>query len=120
MNVIEQRDELIEMLTDSVGSLVSIVTIDAQNVQPLPGKAAVFIDPPDIEYEGWELSTVTWSVCVVAGTTATQAAAMDVIIKVLEKLRKDHINMDKAEPVTWNYGNSGDLPAYKITLNPFD
>lgn len=120
MNVTEQREWLIERLTESVGDLVSVIAIDAQNIQPLPGKAAVFIGPPAIEYEGWELTTVTWTICVVAGTTATQVAAMDIILKVLEKLRKDEINMAKAEPVTWNYANSGDLPAYRITLNPFD
>jgi len=39
---------------------------------------------------------------------------------VLEKLHADHINMAKAEPVTWHINGGGDVAAYEITFNPFD
>jgi hypothetical protein len=120
MTVIEQREQLVEMITDSLGQLVSSVTIDAQDARPLPGKAVVCIEPPEMDYEGWDLTTVTWKACVIAGTTATQVAAMDVILPVLEKLQSDHINVAKAEPVTWHVNGGGDVAAYEITFNPLD
>lgn len=120
MTVIEQREQLVELLTGSIGKLVSSVTIDPQDARPLPGKAVVCVEPPEMDYDGWGLTTVNWKACVIAGTTATQVAAMDVILPVLEKLQADNINMAKAEPVTWHLASGGDVAAYEITFNPFD
>ena len=50
--IISEREALMDMLTDMIGDLVAVVTIDAQEARPLPGKVAVLIDPPNITYEG--------------------------------------------------------------------
>lgn len=44
--IITERETLMDMLTDMLGALVTVVTIDAQEARPLPGKVAVLIDPP--------------------------------------------------------------------------
>lgn len=45
--IISEREALMDMLTDMIGDLVAVVTIDAQEARPLPGKVAVLIDPPN-------------------------------------------------------------------------
>lgn len=82
-----EREALIETLTDMLGGLACIVTIDAQDARPLPGKIAVLIDPPEITFEGWQYITPTWTVNLIAGTMATQTAAMDLLIDAVERLQ---------------------------------
>ena len=117
MTINDQREDLIERLTDSVGNLLSVITIDAQSLRPLPGKAAILVNPPEIDFEGWEIQEARWSIIVIAGTMATQVDALGLILPVIEKLQADHINMHNARPVTYTNG-SGSLAAYQITLNP--
>ncbi|KFI52630.1 hypothetical protein [Bifidobacterium biavatii] len=118
--IIEERDRLVERLTEVLGSLVSTVTIDAAEARPLPGTAVVLVEPPTIEYEGWQFVNITWTLDVIAGTMATQTASMDLLMPVLERLHEQGLNMRKAEPVTYQLAGAGQLAAYQITLNPLE
>lgn len=118
--IITERETLMDMLTDMLGALVTVVTIDAQEARPLPGKVAVLIDPPEITYEGWQFVSTTWTVNLIAGTTATQTESLDLLIPVLERLHERHLNMKTAKPVTYGLPGVGNLAAYEITLNPLE
>lgn len=118
--IISEREALMDMLTDMIGDLVDVVTIDAQEARPLPGKVAVLIDPPNITYEGWQFVNTEWTVNLIAGTTATQIESLDLIIPVLERLHERHLNMKAAKPVTYSLAGVGNLAAYEITLNPLE
>lgn len=118
--IITERETLMDMLTDMLGALVTVVTIDAQEARPLPGKVAVLIDPPEITYEGWQFVSTTWTVNLIAGTTATQIESLDLLIPVLERLHERHLNMKAAKPVTYGLPGVGNLAAYEITLNPLE
>ncbi|RGJ62259.1 hypothetical protein DXD52_02625 [Bifidobacterium longum] len=109
-----------DMLTDMLGALVTVVTIDAQEARPLPGKVAVLIDPPEITYEGWQFVSTTWTVNLIAGTMSTQTESLDLLIPVLERLHERHLNMKTAKPVTYSLAGVGNLAAYEITLNPLE
>lgn len=118
--VVTERDALIDALTDMLGDLATVVTIDAQDARPLPGRIAVLIDPPEITFEGWQYVTPTWTVNLIAGTMATQTAAMDLLIDAVERLQARHLNMRDAKPSTFTLAGVGNLAAYTITLNPLE
>ena len=118
--IITEREALMDMLTDMLGALVTVVTIDAQEARPLPGKVAVLIDPPEITYEGWQFVSTAWTVSLIAGTMATQTESLDLLIPVLERLHERRLNMKTAKPVTYSLAGVGDLAAYEITLNPLE
>lgn len=118
--IITEREALMDMLTDMLGALVTVVTIDAQEARPLPGKVAVLIDPPEITYEGWQFVSTAWTVNLIAGTMATQTESLDLLIPVLERLHERCLNMKTAKPVTYSLAGVGNLAAYEITLNPLE
>lgn len=118
--IITEREALMDMLTDMLGALVTVVTIDAQEARPLPGKVAVLIDPPEITYEGWQFVSTAWTVNLIAGTMATQTESLDLLIPVLERLHERRLNMKAAKPVTYSLAGVGNLAAYEITLNPLE
>ncbi len=118
--IITEREALMDMLTDMLGALVTVVTIDAQEARPLPGKVAVLIDPPEITYEGWQFVSTAWTVSLIAGTMATQTESLDLLIPVLERLHERRLNMKTAKPVTYSLAGVGNLAAYEITLNPLE
>lgn len=118
--IITEREALMDMLTDTLGALVTVVTIDAQEARPLPGKVAVLIDPPEITYEGWQFVSTAWTVNLIAGTMATQTESLDLLIPVLERLHERRLNMKTAKPVTYSLAGVGNLAAYEITLNPLE
>lgn len=118
--IITEREALMDMLVDMLGALVTVVTIDAQEARPLPGKVAVLIDPPEITYEGWQFVSTAWTVNLIAGTMATQTESLDLLIPVLERLHERRLNMKTAKPVTYSLAGVGNLAAYEITLNPLE
>ncbi|WP_347013725.1 hypothetical protein [Bifidobacterium longum] len=118
--IITEREALMDMLTDMLGALVTVVTIDALEARPLPGKVAVLIDPPEITYEGWQFVSTAWTVNLIAGTMATQTESLDLLIPVLERLHERRLNMKTAKPVTYSLAGVGNLAAYEITLNPLE
>lgn len=118
--IITERETLMDMLTDMLGALVTVVTIDAQEARPLPGKVAALIDPPEITYEGWQFVSTAWTVNLIAGTMATQTESLDLLIPVLERLHERRLNMKTAKPVTYSLAGVGNLAAYEITLNPLE
>ena len=119
-SVREEREALMDLLTDAAGDLVYAVTIDAQEARPLPGKAVMLIDPPTITFEGYQFQERIWTVNVIAGTTATQVQALDIITPVVERLWERKVNMRSAKPVTYSLAGGGNLAAYELTLNPLE
>lgn len=108
------------MLTDALGDMACIVTIDAQDARPLPGKLAVLIDPPEITFEGWRTQTIAWTVNLIAGTMATQTLALDLLTDGVQRLYENQVNIRDAKPSTFNLTSIGSLAAYTITLNPLE
>jgi hypothetical protein len=120
VSVREEREALMDLLTDAAGDLVDAVTIDAQEARPLPGKAVMLIDPPTITFEGYQFQERIWTVNVIAGTTATQVQALDIITPVVERLWARKVNMRSAKPATYSLAGVGNLAAYELTLNPLE
>lgn len=120
VSVREEREALMDLLTDAAGDLVDAVTIDAQEARPLPGKAVMLIDPPTITFEGYQFQERIWTVNVIAGTTATQVQALDIITPVVERLWARKVNMRSAKPATYSLAGVGNLAAYELTLNPLN
>lgn len=120
VSVREEREALMDLLTDAAGDLVDAVTIDAQEARPLPGKAVILIDPPTITFEGYQFQERIWTVNVIAGTTATQVQALDIITPVVERLWARKVNMRSAKPATYSLAGVGNLAAYELTLNPLE
>ncbi|MDN6622662.1 MAG: hypothetical protein L0K70_03045, partial [Bifidobacterium crudilactis] len=67
-----QQQEVLELITETLGNMVSIVTIDAALIQPQAGKAAVFLEAPELEAESFDIHNVVWKFDVIAGTPTTQ------------------------------------------------
>ena len=119
--IIRQRERLIDMLESALGDLVQVVTVDLQDARPTPGRIAVFIEPPDIEYESWNHEpTVTWRLDLTAGTMATQDAALALILDAIETLDAHDLNIADAKPVTLSLAGAGGVAAYQITLNQLE
>lgn len=115
--ILIEREALIGQVTDALGDLASIVTIDTQDARPLPGKVAVFIQPPDLAWPSWDTTPdITWKAAVVAGTPATQGDSLDLLYSALQKLAEHQVNIVKAEPVGYQNGTGGDLAAYLVTF----
>lgn len=57
---------------------------------------------------------------MIAGTTATQVQALDIITPVVERLWERNVNMREAKPVSYSLTGVGTLAAYEITLNPLE
>ena len=111
--VIQERAALIRLLEDCLGDLVQIVTADEQKARPLPNKVAVFIEPPELAYKKWGLD-------VIAGTMATQAPALELVMRAIDLMAEHELNIQAARPVTLSLSGAGDLAAYQLTLNPLE
>ena len=119
--VIVQRTALMDTLTDMLDDLVSSVSTDSALVHPQPGKVAIYVEPPYVEYPTWDwVPDITWTLDLVAGTPATQATALDDIIDAIDRLAAKGLNVNKAQPVGWNLAGTGTLAAYQVTLNPLE
>lgn len=119
--VIVQRTALVATLTDMLDDLVSSVSTDSALVHPQPGKVAIYVEPPYVEYRTWDgVPDITWTLDLVAGTPATQATALDDIIDAIDRLAAKGLNVNKAQPVGWNLAGAGTLAAYQVTLNPLE
>lgn len=119
--VIVQRTALMDTLTDMLDDLVSSVSTDSALVHPQPGKVAIYVEPPYVEYPTWDgVPDITWTLDLVAGTPATQATALDDIIDAIDRLASKGLNVNKAQPVGWNLAGTGTLAAYQVTLNPLE
>ncbi len=119
--VIVQRTALMATLTNMLDDLVSSVSTDSALVHPQPGKVAIYVEPPYVEYTTWDgVPDITWTLDLVAGTPATQATALDDIIDAIDRLAAKGLNVNKAQPVGWNLAGAGTLAAYQVTLNPLE
>lgn len=109
------------MLEDCLGDLVQIVTADEQKARPLPNKVAVFIEPPELAYKKWgNEPDITWRLDIIAGTMATQAPALELVMRAIDLMAEHELNIQAARPVTLSLAGSGDLAAYQLTLNPLE
>ena len=115
-----QRLQRIVGMSTAMELVLTSRTIDAQEARPLPGKAVMLIDPPTITFEGYQFQERIWTVNVIAGTTATQVQALDIITPVVERLWARKVNMRSAKPVTYSLAGVGNLAAYELTLNPLE
>jgi len=117
-------DELTEQLTqrilEAAPELICQVTTDPSEVKPSVGKASVWIEPPELAWEGWEPyePDITITLCVVAGTPNTQQAGLRVALDTLDALHRADINLNTAKPVGFDLSGAGTLAAYEATLNP--
>ena len=117
------RDELMARLTDMLGNVVQIVTVDPAAAKPSPGRVAIFIEPPELDYSAnWTAAPeIGWKLDIIAGTPATQPAALDLITDAIETLADNELNIAAARPVSFTLPNgAGTLAAYEVTLNPLD
>lgn len=117
------RDELMARLTDMLGNVVQIVTVDPAAAKPSPGRVAIFIEPPELDYSAsWTAAPeIGWKLDIIAGTPATQPAALDLITDAIETLAGNELNIASARPVSFTLPNgAGTLAAYEVTLNPLD
>lgn len=117
------RDELMARLTDMLGNVVQIVTVDPAAAKPSPGRVAIFIEPPELDYSAsWTAAPeIGWKLDIIAGTPATQPAALDLITDAVETLADNELNIASARPVSFTLPNgAGTLAAYEVTLNPLD
>lgn len=117
------RDELMARLTDMLGNVVQIVTVDPAAAKPSPGRVAIFIEPPELDYStSWTAAPeIGWKLDIIAGTPATQPAALDLITDAVETLADNELNIATARPVSFTLPNgAGTLAAYEVTLNPLD
>lgn len=121
MNVSSERERLVALLENALGDLVQRVTTDPAEARPSPGRVAVLVEPPELVWETWAPDPeTTWKLDVVAGTTATQAAALDLILAAIGRLAALPLNMQRADPVTVTLPSGGAVAGYQITLNPLE
>ncbi|PWG65034.1 hypothetical protein [Bifidobacterium callitrichidarum] len=119
--VTRERDALMELLESTLGDLVQVVTDDLQAARASPGRVAVFVEPPDLEYPRWgDLPETTWRLDVIAGTMATQATGLDLIMRAIDVLASHDINIQAARPVSMSLAGAGTVAAYQLTLNPLE
>ena len=117
------RDELMARLTDMLGNVVQIVTVDPAAAKPSPGRVAIFIEPPELDYStNWTAAPeIGWKLDIIAGTPATQPTSLDLITDAIETLADTELNIASARPVSFTLPNgAGTLAAYEVTLNPLD
>lgn len=121
--VTSAREALIAWLEDHLGDLVQIITIDPAAAKPSPGRVAIFIEPPELDYSAsWTAAPeIGWKLDIIAGTPATQPTSLDLITDAIETLADNDLNIASARPVSFTLPNgAGTLAAYEVTLNPLD
>lgn len=121
--VTRAREALIAWLEDHLGDLVQIITIDPAAAKPSPGRVAIFIEPPELDYSAsWTAAPeIGWKLDIIAGTPATQPTSLDLITGAIETLADNDLNIASARPVSFTLPNgAGTLAAYEVTLNPLD
>lgn len=121
MTVIDEQHRLQSLLEEMLGDKVQSVSVDPQLAQPTPGKVAIVIEPPELEYTAWVgPPTIRWTLDVVAGTPATQASSLDLIADAIDTLAAKGLNIATASPATFSLAGAGNLLAYQVRLNPLD
>jgi len=121
MTVIDEQHRLQSLLEEMLGDKVQSVSVDPQLAQPTPGKVAIVIEPPELEYTTWVgPPTIRWTLDVVAGTPATQASSLDLIADAIDTLAAKGLNIATASPATFSLAGAGNLLAYQVRLNPLD
>lgn len=119
--VSKEREALQALLEEYLGGLVQSVGIDPQSAQPTPGKVAIVIEPPELEYETWVgPPTIRWTLDIIAGTPTTQATAFDLICDAIDTLAAKGLNINTANPATFSLAGTGNLLTYQVRLNPLD
>lgn len=118
--ITEERDALMDTLTEMLGDVVQSVGIDPAEARPTTGKVAIVIEPPIIDYPTWDTIEIHWTLDLIAGTQTTQATSLDLLTDAIEQLAAHELNIASATPISFNLAGSGTLAAYQIRLNPLD
>lgn len=120
--ILTEREKLTALLTDTLGDIIQIVTTDAAEARPTPDHVAVLIEPPELAWPSWdETPVINWTLDLIAGTTATQAQALDLITDALQLLAANtDLNVNSAQPATFMQPNGGTLASYQLRLNPLE
>ena len=102
-----------------LGGIVSQVTDDPTLVKPTPGKASIWIEPPDYTWDGWapHPPELTMKLMVVAGTPTTQRKGLELIMRVLDLMHAADMPLRSATAAGFNLAEAGTLAAYEVTLN---
>lgn len=109
-------DLLTQSLRHVLGDRVSVITTDPAQVRPLPGKPAVYIEPPTIESLTWTDFDTTWHVSIVAGTQTTAADSLTQIYDLIDAITDTSINVKSAEPTSFSLAGTGNLAAYTLII----
>lgn len=117
MKINQQYDLLIESLTDFIGSQVTVITSDGQQIRPNVGKPSVLVEPPEISSDSYGDLSATWKIDIIAGTATTQPSAMFECMKVIDALSGSTLPFTEAIPVTYSAAGKS-LAAYQVTINP--
>lgn len=109
--------ELTEKLT-GLGGIVTQVTDDPTLVKPSPGKASIWIEPPDFTWEGWHPTrrkspSSSWS----RPAPHHPAEGHPLIMQVLELMHQENLPLRSATASGFNLADAGTLAAYEVTLN---
>lgn len=113
----DQAAALQTTITDMLGDMCAVVSMDPATARPTPGKVAVVINPPEITFEGWQYRDPAWTLLVIAGTPSTTVDALPLLLDALDRLQARRLNMHKATPVSFSLAGAGTLGGYEITLN---
>lgn len=119
MNDYEQTiGELTDRLA-GLGGIVTQVTDDPTLVKPSPGKASIWVEPPDYQWNGWHPAPplITVKLMVVSGTPTTQRKGLQTIAQVLDLMHQADIPLSSATASGFNLADAGTLAAYEVTLN---
>ena len=110
--------ELTEKLT-GLGGIVTQVTDDPTLVKPSPGKASIWIEPPDFTWEGWHpYPPGNHHQAHGHGRHPHHPAeAIPLIMQVLELMHQENLPLRSATASGFNLADAGTLAAYEVTLN---
>lgn len=120
ISTIDQLAAVTKTITDALGDLAATVTTDSATARPTTGKVAALIEPPTLDWETWTSASITWTVDIIAGTAATQADSITLLLQAIDRLAQADVNLDTCVPITWTISGLGNLAAYQVRLNPLD
>lgn len=106
-------------LTNILGDLVDLVTLDGSGLKPST-RAAVVIQPPEVQFPTFEEREMIWTLAIVAGPPDRPLIAWERLDPILTALEESGLNLRSATPATYGLAGSGTLPAYEVTLNPLE
>ena len=116
MTIIEERDQLLTAVA-AASDLIDRSTGDSAKARPPAGRVHAVLGPPDITWPSWHMRETVWTLWLIAGTTSSQADALDLLYAAMDDLADSQtINLIEATPAGWD-GGDRQLAAYKLSIN---